>query len=81
MDENPGFVKRQLMKVDMGIFYWIMRAFRATLTFVDGILYLLFGYTIQHGTREEWDKSEEYEHSAQLVRVEMGIETFFLTTG
>ena len=69
MDENPGFVKRQLMKVDMGIFYWIMCTFRATITVIDWILYLLFGYTIQHGTREEWDKSEEYEHSAQLVSV------------
>ena len=56
-----------LMKVDMGIFYWIMCTFRAALTLVDGILFLLLGYTVQHGSQEEWIKSEEYEHSAQLV--------------
>ena len=50
--ENPGFVKRQLMKVDMGIFYWIMSAFRATVIAADFVLDLLFGVTIQHGSRE-----------------------------
>ena len=50
--ENPGFVKRQLMKVDMGIFYWIMSAFRAAVIAADFVLDLLFGVTIQHGSRE-----------------------------
>ena len=67
MDKNPGFVMNLLMKVDMGIFYWIMCTFRAALTLVDGILFLLLGYTVQHGSQEELIKSEEYEHSAQLV--------------
>ena len=67
MDKNPGFVMNLLMKVDMGIFYWIMCTFRAALTLVDGILFLLLGYTVQHGSQEEWNKSDEYEHSAQLV--------------
>ena len=52
MDENPGFVKRQLMKVDMGVFYWIMSAFRAAVIAADFVLDLLFGVTIQYGSRE-----------------------------
>ena len=70
MDENPGFVKRQLMKVDMGVLYWIMSAFRAAVIAADFVLDLLFGVTIQHGSREERQRAEEeYEHSAQVVHV------------
>ena len=67
MDSNPSFIKRQLMKVDMGIFYWIMCTFRGFVTIIDHVLDILFGYTIQHGSREERRKSKEYEHSAQVV--------------
>ena len=69
MDGNPGFIKRQLMKVDMGIFYWIMCTFRAFVTLIDFILDSMFGYTIQHGTREERRQCKEYEHSAQVVSI------------
>ena len=57
------------LKVDMGIFYWIMSAFRAAVIVVDFFLDLLFGVTIQHGSRDERERSEEYEHSAQVCRV------------
>ena len=69
MDEKPGFIKRQLMKVDMGIFYWTMCTFRAGITLIDILLDHILGYTIQHGSREERSKSEEYEYSAQVVNL------------
>lgn len=75
MDSNPGFIKRQLMKIDMGIFYWIMCTFRAFVTCIDLFLDLLFGYTIQYGSREERLQSKEYEHSAQVVSL-MGRGTY-----
>ncbi len=66
MDENPGFVKRQLMKVDMGVFYWIMCVFKGAVIALDFVLDALFGYTIMHGTKEERERAKEYEHSAQV---------------
>ena len=69
MDDKPGFVKRQLLRLDMGIFYWIMCVFRAGLTLIDTFLDPLFGYTIQHGSRQERKKSETYEYSAQVVHL------------
>ena len=69
MDENPGFIQRQLMKIDMGVFYWIMRTFKAGIALIDVLLDNFLGYTIQHGTREERTKSEKYEYSAQIVKL------------
>ena len=69
MDENPGFIKRQLMKIDMGVFYWIMRTFKAGMVILDFFLDIFLGYTIQHGTREDRTKAEMYEYSAQLVHL------------
>ena len=69
MEEKPGFIKRQLMKVDMGILYWIMRTFKAGISLIDIFFDHIFGYTIQHGTRKERDRSEQYEYSAQVVNL------------
>ena len=69
MDEKPGFIKRQLMKVDMGIFYWTMCTFRTGITLIDILLDHILGYTIQQGTRQERKKSGEYEYSAQVVNL------------
>ena len=41
------------MKVDMGVFYWIMSAFRYVVITADFVLDLLFGVTIQHGSRDD----------------------------
>ena len=69
MDGNPGFITRQLMRIDMGVFYWIMRTFKAGITLLDLLLDIGLGYTIQHGTREERSNSERYEYSAQVVNL------------
>ena len=52
-----------------GIFYWVICISRRALSVIDFFLDVLFGYTIQHGTREERKKSEEYESSAQVVNI------------
>ena len=69
MDETPGFIKRQLMRIDMGVFYWIMCTFKAGIILMDFFLDNVLGYTIQHGTREERNNSEAYEYSAQIVNL------------
>ena len=69
MDESPNFIKRQMMRVDMGIFYWIMCTFKAGLTLIDIFLDQMLGYNLQQGSREERKKSEEYEYSAQVVNL------------
>ena len=69
MDGNPGFITRQLMRIDMGVFYWIMCTFKAGIILLDILLDIGLGYTIQHGTRKERESSEEYEHSAQVVNL------------
>ena len=69
MDSYQRFIKRQLLKVDMGIFFWIMSTFRVGIIVIDIYLNLLFGYTIQYGTRKEYNKSKEYQHSAQVVNL------------
>ena len=69
MDENPGFIQRQLMRIDMGVFYWIMRTFKAGIVILDFFLDNVLGYTIQHGKREDRTKAENYEYSAQLVHL------------
>ena len=52
-----------------GIFYWVICISRCALSVIDFFLDMLFGYTIQHGTREEQKRSEEYENSAHVVNV------------
>ena len=59
-----------LDKIDMGVFYWIMRLSRAVLDAVDIVADLAAGVTVQGGSRAERLKAaEEYEHSAHLVRI------------
>ena len=67
--ENPGFLQRMLMKIDLGIFYWVMCTFRAVVSLIDVFLELLFGFTIQYGSRQERVASIEYERSAQVVNL------------
>ena len=67
--EAPGFLLRMLMKIDTGIFYCIICAFRAALSLLDVFLDLLFGFTIQHGSRQERLGSLEYDHSAHVVHL------------
>ena len=67
--ENAGFLQRMLMKIDMGIFYWVMCTFRAAVSLIDVFLELLFGFTIQYGSRQERHRSLEYDHSAQVVNL------------
>ena len=69
MDSYKRFINRQLLKVDMGIFFWIMSIFRAGIIVIDVCLNLLFGFTIQFGTRKEYNKIKEYQHSAQVVNL------------
>ena len=69
MDKNPGFIQRQLMKIDLGIFYFVMSTLRAAVIIADIFLDLLFGHTIQYGTRDERQRAEDYEHSAQVVNI------------
>ena len=52
-----------------GIFYWVICLSRFAISVVDVFLDILFGYTIQYGTREERRRSEEYQNSAQVVNV------------
>ena len=67
--ENPGLFQRLLMKIDLGIFYWFMCTFRAAVRLVDVFLNLLFGFTIQYGSRQERLGSLEYDRSAQVVNL------------
>ena len=52
-----------------GIFYWVICLSRFAISVVDFFLNILFGCTIQYGTREERRRSEKYENSAQVVNV------------
>ena len=52
-----------------GIFYWVICLSRFAISVVDFLLDILFGFTIQYGTREEQRLSEGYENSAQVVNV------------
>ena len=52
-----------------GIFYWVICISRCALSFIDFFLDILFGYTIQYGTKEERKRAKEYENSAQVVKV------------
>ena len=52
-----------------GIFYWVICLSRFAISVVDFLLDILFGFTIQYGTREEQRLSEEYQNSAQVVNV------------
>ena len=52
-----------------GIFYWVICLSRFAISVVDFFLNILFGCTIQYGTREEQRRSEKYENSAQVVNV------------
>ena len=67
--DNPGLLLRIFMKIDMGIFYWVMCTFRAAVSFIDVLLDLLFGFTIQYGSRQERLDSTVYDRSAQLVNL------------
>ena len=52
-----------------GIFYWVICLSRFAISVVDFFLKILYGYTIQYGTREEQRRSEKYENSAQVVNM------------
>ena len=57
------------MKVDPAVFYAFMSAGKAALNATDFYLDLLFGYSIQNGTRHERWAAKSYDRSAQLVDV------------
>ena len=52
-----------------GLFYWVVCACRFALSVTDFFLDILLGHTLQHGSREERKKSEEYENSAHMVNI------------
>ena len=52
-----------------GLFYWVICVSRFALSVTDFFLDILFGHTLQHGSRVERKKSEEYENSAQVVNI------------
>ena len=52
-----------------GLFYWVICACRFALGVTDFFLDILFGHTLQNGSREERKKSEEFENSAQVVNI------------
>ena len=65
--DNPGLVTRMLLKMDMGIFYLLMRALHFIIICIDVFLELICGFTIQYGSKQECNKSLVYDHSAQVV--------------
>ena len=63
-------MKHHLIKLDWSILYCIMSTFRTVVIIVDIFLDLVFGHTIQYGSRDERKRSEnDYEHSAQVVNI------------
>ena len=51
------------------IAYWTLLALKQILTVLDLMLGFLFGWTIREGTKQQRMTSQDYEHSAHMVRV------------
>ena len=70
--EKPGLILRLLMKVDPGVFYWVVQLLKGAAAVADLlVLGPLFGRSFSHGPRDEQRMSRAVpsRRGAQLVQV------------